>query len=182
MKARLMTLRTFFSAMALTSALLAACTRGDDRTPAGSADTMPAPAVTPAPPMVTTMSAPENLSADNAWIRLLPGELPAAGYLVLRNDADTPRKLVSVDSDDFDQVMLHQSMQASGMSHMRHVMGIDIPAHGKATLAPGGYHLMLMQPKRVLEVGQTVTLVLHFADGATQSVAFEVKPANADGG
>lgn len=177
-----MTLRAFFSAIALTSALLAACTRGDDRTPAGSADTVPAPAATPAPPMATTMGAPETLSTDNAWIRLLPGELPAAGYLVLRNDADIPRKLVSVDSDDFGQVMLHQSMQSSGMSHMRHVVGIDIPARGKATLGPGGYHLMLMHHKRALKVGQTVTLVLHFADGATQSVAFEVKPANADGG
>lgn len=177
-----MTLRALFPAIALTSALLAACTGGDDRTPARSTDTTPVPAATPPPPMATTVGASETLSAESAWIRLLPGELPAAGYLVLRNDADTSRKLVSADSTDFGHVMLHQSVQSSGMSHMRHVMGIDIPAHGTATLAPGGYHLMLMQPKRALKVGQTVTVVLHFADGATQSVAFAVKPANADGG
>lgn len=118
---------------------------------------------------------------DHAWIRLLPAGLPAAGYMDIANPGDTPRKLVSVASDDFGQVMLHESMQSSGMSHMRHVDGLVIPAHGKATLAPGGYHLMLMQPRRALEVGQTVTLVLQFADGVTQAVAFEVRPANATG-
>ncbi len=119
------------------------------------------------------------LQVNHAWIRLLPAGLPAAGYMEVANPAGTARKLVSVDSDDFGQVMLHQSMQSSGMSHMRHVDRIEIPAHGKVTLAPGGYHLMLMQPKHALTVGQTVMLVLHFADGGTLSVPFEVKPANA---
>lgn len=161
-----MTLRTFTGAAALALALALAAT------------TLPgaAHAADPAPRHDVA-----TLKIDHAWIRLLPAGLPAAGYMDLANTGNTSRKLVSVDSDVFGQVMLHQSMQSSGMSHMRHVDGIDIPAHGKATLAPGGYHLMLMQPKRALKVGEMVMLVLHFADGATQAWAFEVKPANASG-
>lgn len=159
-----MTLRTFAGAYALAFALVAAlpaqAARAADAAPAQAAPT---------------------LTIDHAWIRLLPAGLPAAAYMDMANTGDTSRKLVSVDSADFGDVMLHQSMQSSGMSHMRHVDGIDIPAHGKATLAPGGYHLMLMQPRGVLKVGQTVTLVLCFADGATQAVEFEVKAANASG-
>lgn len=164
MTARSMTLRTLAGATALALALVAS--------------TLPsaARAADPAPKHDVA-----TLKIAHAWIRLLPAGLPAAGYMDVANTGDTSRKLVSVDSDDFGHVMLHQSMQSSGMSHMRHVDGIDIPAHGKATLAPGGYHVMLMQPKRALKVGETVTLVLHFADGATQAVAFAVKPANAAG-
>lgn len=164
MTARSMTLRTLAGVAALALAMVATTLPGA------------AHAADPAPKQEIA-----TLKVDHAWIRLLPAGLPAAGYMDMANTGDMSRKLVSVDSDDFGHVMLHQSMQSSGMSHMRHVDGIDIPALGNAALAPGGYHLMLMQPKRALEVGQTVTLVLHFADGATQAVAFEVKAANASG-
>jgi copper(I)-binding protein len=112
---------------------------------------------------------------------LLPAGLPSAGYVTLRNDSNVGKRLESVSSDAFGSVMLHESMRSSGMQHMRMVDAIDIPAHGQVALAPGGYHLMLMQPRQPLKVGAKVVMVLHFADGAAVSATFNVHPANASG-
>jgi periplasmic copper chaperone A len=118
------------------------------------------------------------LRAENAWIRLMPGQLPSAGYLAIHNDSDTPRRLVGASSDAFGEIMLHESMRTSGVQNMRHVDGVDIPARGSAMFEPGAYHLMLMQRARTLKVGEHVIMALHFADGASLSVAFEVRAAN----
>lgn len=132
-------------------------------------------------PMLSATSTAPALRAENAWIRLLPGDLPAAGYMVIENLTDTPRKLTSVSSADFGMVMLHKSIRSSGVQHMEHVDSVAIPAHDKVAFEPGGYHLMLMKRVQPLKVGQTVVMILHFADGGSLSVGFEVRPANASG-
>ncbi|MDX1392337.1 MAG: copper chaperone PCu(A)C, partial [Rheinheimera sp.] len=38
----------------------------------------------------------------------------------------------------------------------------------------GGLHLMLFEPTTELEIGQTVSLLLHFADGQQLTVAMPV--------
>lgn len=130
-------------------------------------------------PMLSATSTTPALRADNAWIRLLPGDLPAAGYMVIENLTDTPRQLTSVSSADFGMVMLHQSMRSSGVQHMQHVDSVAIPANDKVAFKPGGCHLMLMKRVQPLKVGQVVVMILHFADGGSLSVGFEVRPANA---
>ncbi|HET6631806.1 MAG TPA: copper chaperone PCu(A)C [Rhodanobacteraceae bacterium] len=136
---------------------------------AGNASATPAAAGSAAAP----------LAVSNAWIRLLPGDLPAGGYATLRNTGDQALRLTSAHSNAFRMVMLHQSTHGKGMESMHMVSGIDIPAHGEVTLAPGGYHLMLMHRSRSLKPGDTVTITLKLADGRQQDAAFAVRPANA---
>lgn len=121
----------------------------------------------------------DQLRATGGWIRLLPANLPAGGYLQLQNQSGTPVTLVGVTSSDYAQVMLHQSNGAGGMDRMQPLERLDIPAHARMRLAPGGYHLMLEQPRQPPAVGQQIPLVLHFADGSRLSVPFQVRPANA---
>lgn len=118
---------------------------------------------------------------EHAWIRWLPANLPAAGYAVIANDSDTTVRLASASSADYAMVMLHHSRLAEGDSTMEDVDHLDIPAHGSVTLAPGGYHLMLMHAKRAIKPGDTVPMTLHFAGGAALQVDFSVLPANAAG-
>lgn len=129
--------------------------------------------------LATTASASGNITASHAWIRLLPGSLPAAAYVQLHNNGDQAARLTGASSSAFANVMLHQSTHTNGMDQMRMVSGMDIPAHGNAALAPGGYHLMLMQRTHKLAPGDTVTLDLKFADGSHAKVPFKVRPANA---
>lgn len=126
-----------------------------------------------------TAAAAGSVHASHAWIRLLPGDLPAGAYLTLANDGDEPVALVGATSTAYTGIMLHQSSSESGMSRMTMVDSITVPAHGKVALAPGGYHLMLMHAARPLTAGDTVRLTLDFADGSRLPVDFLARPASA---
>jgi copper(I)-binding protein len=121
----------------------------------------------------------DSVRVGHAWIRLLPGELPAGAYAVLQNAGDVPVALTGASSAAYGHVMLHRSTTEGGMARMAMVGQLDIPAHGQVTLAPGGYHLMLMHARRTLKPGDTVKVTLQFADGSRLDVDFLARPANA---
>jgi copper(I)-binding protein len=113
---------------------------------------------------VAALAAPPQLRIEKPWIRyLLPG-IPAAGYMVLRNTGDTIAVLTGAASPACGMLMLHQSQDASGMASMTEVPAVTIPARGSVTLAPGGYHLMCMQPS--MKPGEKIAITLQFQDGS----------------
>lgn len=121
-------------------------------------------------------AAGDALSAQNAWVRWLPNDLPAAGYVTLKNDSDKPVDLVNVSSDDYGMVMLHQTVSNGSTQKMVMVDKATVPAHGTLSIAPGGYHLMLEHAKHKIAPGDTVKVKLQFSDGATLDTPFAVKP------
>ena len=116
------------------------------------------------------------ISAQNGWVRWLPGTLPAAGYVTLANRSDKPIDLVDVSSSDYGSAMLHQSVSNGSTQKMVMVDKLTVPAHGSVSIAPGGYHLMLEDAKHAIAPGNTVHLQLHFSDGETLDAPFAVKP------
>ncbi|GAB2558254.1 copper chaperone PCu(A)C [Rhodanobacter koreensis] len=121
----------------------------------------------------------EHVHASHAWIRVLPGNLPAGAYVTLANDGDKAATLSGASSAAYGDVMLHQSSSEGGMSRMAMVDSLGIPAHGSAVLAPAGYHLMLMEPTRPVKPGDSIRLILQFTDGSTVATDFLARPANA---
>jgi hypothetical protein len=105
-----------------------------------------------------------DVHAQTPWFRYLLPNLPAAGYMVLRNTGNGTAILTGASSPDCGSLMLHQSHEESGTSRMSMVSDITVPAHGSVVFAAGGYHLMCMEPK--LKVGQRVPFALHFKDGS----------------
>jgi copper(I)-binding protein len=125
----------------------------------------------------------DHVVASRGWIRVMPGALPSGGYVVLENHGDRAVSLRSASSPAYGEVMLHKSSTETGMGRMEAVDALSIPAHGKAALSPGGYHLMLMKPTGAVKVGDKVRVTLRFADGSALESDFEAKPANTvDGG
>lgn len=121
----------------------------------------------------------EQITASHAWIRLLPANLPAGGYVTLDNRGPSAAVLVSAHSAAYASLMLHQSTtDATGNSAMHMLDQLSIPAHGQVSLAPAGYHLMLQQATHPLQPGDTVTITLDFADGSHLRIPFLVRPAN----
>lgn len=116
----------------------------------------------------------------HAWIRSLPGDLPAAGYATVVNPTARVIRLTGADCAEFGMVMLHRSIRRNGVEQMHSVDGIDIPAHGEIRLAPGGYHLMLMHAKKTVHPGDHVRIDLQFSGNRTMPVDFIVRPANAN--
>lgn len=126
-------------------------------------------------------SGAEQVRVSQAWLRILPGALPAAGYAVLENTGEQAVALTGAHSAVYTEVMLHQSSAAGGTNRMSMVEAMPVPAHGQAQLAPGGYHLMLSRPTQPVVPGNHVPLTLSFADGSTLTVDFLARPANATG-
>jgi hypothetical protein len=57
--------------------------------------------------------------------------------------------------------------------------GLEIPAGGSVTLAPGGYHLMMMGLKGPLKQGSTVPVTLVFEKAGTIDVELAVEAMGA---
>ena len=115
------------------------------------------------------------IAAQNAWVRWLPNNLPAAAYVTLTNSSDKPIDLVDISSPDYGSTMLHQTVSNGSTQKMVMVDKLTVPAHGKASITPGGYHVMLEDAKRKIAPGDTVHLKLQFSDGETLDAPFTVK-------
>jgi hypothetical protein len=111
-----------------------------------------------------------------AWIRWLPANLPAGGYLTLVNDSAQPVTLVAVQSAAYASVALHRTLTSGGTARMVPVAAISVPAHSTLDFASLGYHLMLMQARHPVQPGQQLPLTLQFADGGTLQISAQVKP------
>jgi copper(I)-binding protein len=115
------------------------------------------------------------ISVEQPWMRFIIKARPAAGYMTLRNNGDTPVALISASSPACGMLMLHQSKEVNGVEKMLPVKSITVPAHGNVSFAPGGYHLMCMKPQATMQIGHSVPVTLKFADGETVSAQYPVK-------
>ena len=116
------------------------------------------------------------VSVDGAWFRYMLATVPAGGYMTLRNTADQPMGLTSASSEACGMVMLHRTESSGGIERMLPVKEITVPARSTFRFAPGGYHLMCMQPH--MRVGETVSVTLTFQDGSHVDASFPVHGPN----
>jgi copper(I)-binding protein len=117
-------------------------------------------------------AAQQTVTIQKPWLRYLLPNIPAAAYMTLLNAGSAPVTLTGASSPACGMLMLHKSEDDSGMAMMMDVPNITIPPHGSQTLAPGGYHLMCMQPR--MKIGDTVPLTLNFQNGPSVSAALPV--------
>lgn len=116
------------------------------------------------------------LEFSESWVRALPpGMGMTAGFGLLQNRGAAPIELVAFSSPDFGDVSLHRTEQVEGMSRMREVEALTIPAGGAQELAPGGFHLMLMKPTTSLQPGTAITIRMKAADGRAFSFTVPVE-------
>ena len=105
-----------------------------------------------------------SLTVRDAWVRAADQGGLSAAYLTIANGGPADDVLVGVSAPDLAaSVSLHETTTGDdGMTGMRHVLAIAIPAGGSLALEPGGTHLMLEELQRELVAGDTVQLVLTF--------------------
>jgi len=103
----------------------------------------------------------------------------AALYAILENGTSSPDALVSV-AAPAGRTELHETVregEGSAMRmQMRPVSQVSLPAGATVRLAPGGYHVMLLQPALPWEPGDTVTAIFRFASGEQRTVQAPVVP------
>jgi copper(I)-binding protein len=58
---------------------------------------------------------------------------------------------------------------------MRKIPAIDLPANETTVLQPGSLHVMFINLKQDLSLGQDIDLKLNFSDGSSQQLSVPVK-------
>ncbi|HSH83592.1 MAG TPA: copper chaperone PCu(A)C [Guyparkeria sp.] len=111
------------------------------------------------------------LEVDSPWVALAPpGAQATAAFMELHNPGDEPVDLVGVHAEGFQAIELHRSINEDGMHRMIEQKRITVPAGGSVSLAPGGYHVMLIGPERTLEEGEVLSLELRLDGGEALTI------------
>lgn len=115
------------------------------------------------------------LVVEQAWVRAAPpGAAMLAGYAVLSNRGDEALGIEAVASAAFGHASLHETRDVNGVSGMRALPSLVIAPGASVSLAPGGKHVMLMQPKSALAPGEHVTVEFVLGDKRRVSADFVV--------
>ena len=116
------------------------------------------------------------VSIRDAWVREAPpGATMMAGYMMLKNNTPRSQVLVAARSSGFATVMIHRTVVKGGLTGMEHAPKIELFPNASLLFEPGGYHLMLLNPKRALHAGDRVDINLEFLGGLVIPVAYEVR-------
>jgi len=122
-----------------------------------------------------------DLLISQTWSRATPGGAKiGAGYLTIENKGGAPDRLVAVSGQVAGKIEIHQMAVNNGVMTMRPVeQGLTIEPGKTVTLAPGGYHLMMMDLKSPLKQGDKVPLTLEFEKAGKVAVTLDVQAVGA---
>ncbi|MCP4699979.1 MAG: copper chaperone PCu(A)C [Gammaproteobacteria bacterium] len=121
----------------------------------------------------------QSILVHEPWVREAPPNMKVlAAYLSLENTGSEPRVMTSVESPVCERIEIHNVVMEDGMAHMAEQEKLEIPPQSSVTLAPGGFHLMLMGSKQPLRAGDSVALTLHFKNGESILVKALVRKAS----
>lgn len=121
----------------------------------------------------------DQVRAEQCWVRLLPANVPSAGYFILHNDTPQPVQVVAAATPSYNHVMLHETIEQDGMAKMVMAEQIEIPVQGSLVFKPQGLHAMFEGPTGQLKVGDNMSMELLLDHAKKISMSCKVKPANA---
>jgi copper(I)-binding protein len=124
-----------------------------------------------------------DLVISQGWSRATPsGSKTGGGFLTIENKGSAPDKLIGASGDFAGKIDVHEMKMDGGVMKMRPVEGgLTIDPGKTIKLAPGGYHLMMMDLKKPLKQGEKVPLTLQFEKAGKVSVTLDVEGVGAQG-
>ena len=125
----------------------------------------------------------QTVEIKDAWIRgTVAGQKASGAFMSLTSRS--PARLIAAASPVAGVVEIHNMKMEGNVMKMFAVDGIDLPANRTVKLAPGGYHVMLMDLKQTLRAGDRVPLKLTFELAGkkreTMEVDVEVRPVTGE--
>jgi periplasmic copper chaperone A len=112
---------------------------------------------------------PSDIRIDHAWSRAAMAGREGVVYLTI-TDTGAPDALTGVTTPVAAEAALHRSFDDHGVMKMRPVGPLPIEPGKPITLAPGGYHIMLMGLNRALKQGDSFPVTLSFAKAGQVTV------------
>lgn len=119
---------------------------------------------------LTVLPALAQVTVGDAWVRAtVPAQTATAGFVTLGSDEQAA--LVGAASPVAGVVEIHEMSMQGDVARMRRIERLALPVGRTVRMRPDGYHLMLMELKRPLHVGEMVPITLHIerADGTVEA-------------
>ena len=115
-----------------------------------------------------------DIALSRAWARPTIGQAPGSVYLTIENKGHGSDRLTGAVTDRAAMAMVHQNEVVDGIAKMRMAGEINIPAHDRIEMRPGGTHIMLEGLRSPLQTGDRFDLVLRFRSSKDQTVTVTV--------
>lgn len=119
--------------------------------------------------------AKEQIKLVNPFARQGKKGQNSAAFVEVRNLGGKDQAIIKATSPVANIIELHTSTEENGVHKMRPVQEIVAPAQGAVHLKSGGYHVMLIDLKEDLVVGQQIPVTLELEGGDTLEMTYEVK-------
>ena len=122
-----------------------------------------------------------DLVITQAWSRATPGGAKVAGcFLTIENKGAAADRLIGGAMDVAARVEVHEMSMKDGVMTMRQLdKGLAIEPGKTVKLAPGGYHLMLMELKSPLKQGDKLPITLEFEKVGKVKLSLDVQGVGA---
>ncbi len=124
-----------------------------------------------------------DLVITQAWSRATPGGAKTgSGYLTIENKGSAADRLIGGSADVAARVQVHEMVTNNGVMTMRPLdNGLAIEPGKTVKIAPGRYHLMLLDLKSPLKQGDKVPVTLEFEKAGKVKLTFDVQGVGAQG-
>ncbi len=119
-----------------------------------------------------------SLTINNARLVLAPvSGNPAALYFDLSYSGPPNLTIASIAIDGAGMSMIHQTAEKDGAMSMMEAAPIALVKGETVSFAPGGLHVMAMEPSADWKAGERVNVTLTMSDGSTDVFAADIRAA-----
>jgi copper(I)-binding protein len=117
----------------------------------------------------------DHINIENARIpEAAPVAKVMAAYMDISNKAKDASYITRVSSPQFKKVEIHSMFHKDGMMHMEKQDKLKLPAGKTTSLQPGGFHMMLFNPKKWYQAGSKINLKITLDDKHTFNIVVPV--------
>lgn len=117
----------------------------------------------------------ENVQIEKIWARPTLEGNNSAVYFIIQNNQSTNEKMLSAESTIAEFSEIHLSSNVDGVMKMMEQEYVEIEAGKSLEFKPMSYHIMLINLKQDLNVGDQFNLTLSFENAGEKELLVEVK-------
>jgi hypothetical protein len=116
------------------------------------------------------------IKIERPWVRAVPpNSKNSAAYMVMHNQSSTEDRLIEIKTSIAEIAEMHTVVREGELISMEQVENISVPAKGSVEIAPGGFHIMLINLKKTAKAGEQVALTLKFQHAGEMKLMATVK-------
>ena len=128
--------------------------------------------------ILSACSSAEGIEVSESWARMGESGGNSAVYFVIQNHNSAADKLVGASTDIAGATEIHESKMDGDVMTMNHMDTVLLKPSTQVEFKPGGLHIMLINLKQDLKMGDEVVVTLHFENSPDLTITAPVKDAD----